>query len=152
MRGSQTHLQRGRAAGARRSGRPTHAGEPRAVETISSEIAAEGREYDARQKQKVELVKELNELRKTYDPLRQKLEDLESNLLHLYGWDWVKGDPEEDPYDPHPGYPEGATEEQMQSQDMEDEIDYISVTLDKCENPIQINNQSQVLKVDEIPF
>ena len=121
-------------------------------EAEAAKIEAEGREYDARQKQKVELVKELNELRKTYDPLRQKLEDLESLLHHLYGWDWVKGDPEEDPYDPHPGYPEGATKEQMQSQDMEDEIDYISVTLDKYEKPIQINNQSQFAAVHEIPF
>lgn len=96
----------------------------------AAEMEAEGREILAREKQKDELVKELTELRKTYDPLRKQIEEKEGILLHLYGWSWVKGDPEEDPYDPHPGYPEGATEEQMQAQDMADDLGYDPVTIE----------------------
>ncbi len=97
---------------------------------LDAQMEAEGREFDARQKQKDELVKELIELRKTYDPLRQQIEEKEEILLHLYGWDWAEGDPDENPYDPHPGYPEGATEEQMQAQDMAGEIGYDPVTIE----------------------
>jgi hypothetical protein len=44
MRGSQTHLQRVRAAGARRSDRPAHTGELGALETLSEKFSAARRQ------------------------------------------------------------------------------------------------------------
>ena len=99
-------------------------------EEEAAAIEADWHEYDAREKQKDELVKELTELRKTYDPLRKQIKEKEEILLHLYGWDWVEGRPEGDPYNPHPGYPEGAIEEQMQAQDMADDLGYDPVTIE----------------------
>ena len=108
-------------------------------EQEAADMEAEGREYDARQEQKNVLVKELTELRKTYDPLRRQIEEKEEILLHLYGWDWEEVDLGYD-YE-HPGYPEGANEEQMQAQDMASELGYDPVTIEGYKPTQQFEEQ-----------
>lgn len=99
---------------------------------IDADTEAYVREYDARQKAKDELVEELTELRKTYDPLRKQIEEKEEILLRLYGLDWEDAAQLKlEYYDyEHPGYPYGATEEQKQAQDMDNALGYDPVTIE----------------------
>ena len=116
-------------------------------EQEAADMEAEGREYDARQEQKNVLVKELTELRKTYDPLRRQIEEKEEILLHLYGWDWEEVDLGYD-YE-HPGYPEGANEEQMQAQDMASELGYDPVTIEGYSPAIPEPKQQEVQPLED---
>ena len=79
------------------------------------------------------LLKEVVRFRKTYDPIRKKMENLEDRLMALYGYVWSPVDPMTEHYDsskkPHPGYPEGAFDFQMQAQDMASDIGYDPVTI-----------------------